>query len=102
MRRAAPLVILALGLCAAVGPAMAQMMPMTPPMNTATYSGDFNTAPPMPSPQQRYNLRLLDLHNKIVRMTKADGGQLTDAHRADLQNELDALNRRFGIKTAGG
>lgn len=108
MRRSFLLVstILGLGLAATAAAAQmdSQMMPMgsMSPNNTARYGGDFNLSPPLPSRQERYGRKLLGLRDKLVRMTKADGGQLTEEHKAGLQRELDALNRQFGFKTAGG
>lgn len=95
---------LAIGLAAA-GSACAQMMGPTmmtpmPPAN-ATYGGGIDT-PAYPSRQELYASKIAALKAKMQRLTASDGGQLTPEHRAGLQQELDALNRRFGLKPAHG
>jgi hypothetical protein len=89
---------------AAAGVAQAQMgtMMMNPmPQSTATYGGDFD-AGRNPSQQERYAEKIAALKAKMMKLTAADGGQLSAEHRASLQKELDSLNRQFGLKVAGG
>jgi hypothetical protein len=47
--------------------------------------------------QNRYNAQVLVLKAKMRQLIRHDGGQLSDEHRAGLQNQLDELNRSFGI-----
>jgi len=97
------LALLFLTLPLAAGAARAQMNSMMtpmPPANSVTYGGDLNMGQP-PTQQQRYNQKLIALREKFVRTTRADGGQLSDEHKAALQKELDAINKQFGIKPAG-
>ncbi len=55
-------------------------------------------APRLPTPSQRYVLKVVELRAKTLKVKADDGGQLTAEHAAGLQQELDALNRHFGIK----
>lgn len=84
----------------AVAQMSGQMMSPTPPAST-TYGGDFDTSH-FPSQQERYAAKIAQLKTKMLRLTAADGGELTAEHKASLQKELDSLNRRFGIKPAHG
>ena len=100
-----PMVVLGL---AAAGAAAAQMMgPMTPmmmsprPPVSETYGAGADGAT-LPSQRERYEAKIVELKAKMDRLTATDGGQLSAEHRAGLQKELDALNRRFGVKPAAG
>ncbi|HEY3950967.1 hypothetical protein [Phenylobacterium sp.] len=100
MRRPRLAFLTAILVLPAAGAAAAQMMgPTTPMPSTATYGGglDFQTAP---SPQQRYNQKIIALRDKMQKTARADGGQLTAEHKAALQKELDGINRQFGVKAA--
>ena len=96
--------IFTLALLGLAGAAQAQMGPMmmTPmPQASAPYGGDFDAAR-YPSQQERYAAKMAALKAKMLKLTAADGGQLSPEHRASLQKELDSLNRQFGLKVAGG
>jgi hypothetical protein len=54
-------------------------------------------APKLPTPFQRYALKIQELHAKAQQLKAHDGGELSVAHRADLQQQLDALNHAFGV-----
>jgi hypothetical protein len=45
--------------------------------------------------QQSYDLAIMMLKKKMERVTREDGGQLSEAHQAGLQKELDDVNHRF-------
>jgi hypothetical protein len=47
-----------------------------------------------------YDFNIMMLKKKMDRLTRQDGGQLTAAHQAELQKELDALNHRFSPRFA--
>jgi hypothetical protein len=47
--------------------------------------------------QQSYDTAIMMLKKKMDRLTREDGGQLSPAHQASLQQELDAVNRRFRL-----
>ncbi|HEV2532596.1 hypothetical protein [Phenylobacterium sp.] len=47
------------------------------------------------TPRERYAQELSRLRSKMLRMTAQDGGQLSEAHRAALQRELDAINTAY-------
>ena len=40
------------------------------------------------------------LYNVELKVTAEDGGQLSEAHKASLQKELDAINREYSANTA--
>lgn len=66
-----------------------------------------STAPPiMIRPrftlQQRYDIRMMVLKAKMEALTAEDGGQLSLAHQASLQRELDDVNHWFKLKPAHG
>jgi hypothetical protein len=44
------------------------------------------------SDEGRYRRDVKKLHDDAVKLQKADGGQLSDAHKAELQARLDKLN----------
>ena len=48
--------------------------------------------------QNHYNAQVMALKAKMQILTRQDGGQLSDEHKAALQSQLDELNRSFGIK----
>jgi hypothetical protein len=48
-----------------------------------------------PTAHQRYAGELSILRKKLVRITADDGGRLSEAHKAALQQELDAINREY-------
>jgi hypothetical protein len=50
---------------------------------------------PAVSPQESYDEAIMALKQKMERLTREDGGQLSAAHQASLQKELDEVNRRF-------
>jgi hypothetical protein len=92
---------------AAAAPAFAQMMTAAPqgfsapvPYDNGSYS--FSDHPPVSSAQARYNAQVVALKAKMRQLTRVDGGQLSDEHKARLQGQLDELNRSFGIKPAHG
>jgi hypothetical protein len=90
---------------AAAGAASAQMMspmPMSPRPQADTSFGPNTDFPPNPTRQQRYMAKIVTLRAKTLKITAADGGQLSPEHRASLQKELDTLNREFGIKPDRG
>ena len=71
------------------------------PYDNGSYS--FSDHPPVVSrAQARYNAQVVALKAKMRQLTRQDGGQLSDDHKARLQNQLDELNRSFGIKPAHG
>jgi hypothetical protein len=47
--------------------------------------------------QDSYDHAILMLKKKMDRLTREDGGQLSPAHQASLQKELDDVNRRFRL-----
>jgi hypothetical protein len=103
MRLATFALILAAGLAAA-GMASAQMGGW---QGTQNYSiqGDslgpysiHNDHQPISRVQVRYNAKILALKAKMRTLTRQDGGQLSDEHKAGLQSQLDELNRSFGLK----
>ena len=52
------------------------------------------------TPQERYARELGRLRRKMLRITAEDGGQLSEAHKAALQAELDAINRTYAANSA--
>jgi hypothetical protein len=107
MRLAVSMSVLAASL-AAVGAALAQMMGQmggqmmnSQPSASAAVNGGLDGAR-FPTPQERYAARIMALKQKMQKLTQQDGGQLSEAHRAALQRELDGVNRSFGIKPAPG
>lgn len=80
-----------------MGPGMMTPMPRANP----GYASEINPAD-YPSRQERYEARIAALKARMLRLTAADGGQLTPEHRASLQKDLDSLNREFGLKRAPG
>ncbi len=85
---------------AGLAAAQSDMMMMGRP---PAYAPDQFTASQPPSAmtrQERYWLNVQGLRDKMLRMKAKDGGQLSAEHAAGLQHELDALNRRFGVKAA--
>ena len=52
-----------------------------------------------PTAHQRYTGQLSILRRKLVRITADDGGQLSEAHKAALQQELDAINREYAANS---
>jgi hypothetical protein len=49
--------------------------------------------------QQRYAEQLSALRRKLLRMKTEDGGQLSLAHQAALQQELDAINKTYAANS---
>jgi hypothetical protein len=47
--------------------------------------------------QENYDQAIMTLKQKMERLTREDGGQLSAAHQASLQKELDDVNRRFHV-----
>ena len=82
--------------------AMGQGQMMTnQPSASAPFGGGVDGAR-LPTEQERYAARIMALKQKMQKLTAQDGGQLSEAHRAALQRELDGVNRSFGIKPANG
>jgi hypothetical protein len=61
-----------------------------------------STNRPYLTAQDRYDLRVMALKAKMQGLTAQDGGELSEAHKASLQHELDGVNRWFGLKPAHG
>jgi hypothetical protein len=99
--RLSVLVLLAGGALLTASAAAAQMtMPMLSNMpRQATYGGDTVGVAPV-SAQLRYQERLAMLRKKLLKVTAEDGGQLSEAHKAALQQELDSINRELAANTA--
>jgi hypothetical protein len=94
------LALVAAGASLTASAAAAQMsMPMlsTQPRQ-ATYGGDTVGMAPV-SAQLRYQERLAMLRRRLVKATAEDGGQLSEAHKAALQQELDSINREYSANT---
>lgn len=53
-----------------------------------------------PTAQERYVEQLAKLRKKLLRATAEDGGQLSEAHRAAIQRELDSLNKAYAADLA--
>jgi hypothetical protein len=49
--------------------------------------------------QQRYAEQLAALRKKLLRLKLADGGELSPAHQAALQQELDAINKTYAANS---
>jgi hypothetical protein len=49
----------------------------------------------LPSAREVYARDLIRLKQKMQRLAAEDGGQLSPAHQAALQQELDAINRAY-------
>ena len=49
-------------------------------------------------PEERYKADVRKLRADAVKMQKADGGKLSDAHKAQLQARLDRLNQEACAK----
>lgn len=79
---------------------MGSMMSSQPSASPA-FGGGIDGAR-FPTAQERYAARIMALKQKMQKMTAQDGGQLSEAHRAALQRELDGVNKSFGIKPAPG
>jgi hypothetical protein len=62
----------------------------------------FGPVTPIITLQRSYDLRMLRLKAKMQRLTAQDGGELSTAHEASLQKELDGVNRFYGLKPAHG
>lgn len=77
-----------------------QMMSSQPSASATFGAGDDGAR--FPTAQQRYAARIQALRQKMAKLTREDGGQLSDEHKAGLQRELDGLNKSFGIKPAHG
>ena len=93
--------VLAGGLTAA-GPAAAQMG-MAPPLPRIQPDDPFGPGRiEYPTAQDRYVDQLQRLRRKMLNITAEDGGKLTDAHRAALQQELDAINRAYAANATRG
>jgi hypothetical protein len=56
---------------------------------------------PGADPRANYDWHVTMLKKKMSRLTRQDGGQLSAAHQASLQKELDDLNRRYGAGPYG-
>jgi Spy/CpxP family protein refolding chaperone len=82
------------------GAAAAQMMPMMTNQLPAQAHDQFTGPPALPTRHDRYLMKLASLRDKTLKTKAKDGGQLTPEHAASLQQELDRLNKEFGI-TAG-
>lgn len=115
MRVANSMPLLAAGLAlagAAPDAARAQMMNQMGSMGQGMMMGTQSSASSafgagadgarFPSTQERYAARIQALKQKMAKLTREDGGQLSEAHKAALQRELDGVNKSFGIKPASG
>jgi hypothetical protein len=45
--------------------------------------------------QDNYDHAIMALKQKMERLTREDGGQLSQEHQASLQKELDGVNQHF-------
>jgi hypothetical protein len=50
------------------------------------------------SQHDRYVIQLKELRKRTIKAKAQDGGELTPEHKADLQHQLDELNRRYGVR----
>jgi hypothetical protein len=103
MRRSI-LALAAAGGLAAAGPAGAQMgMGMAPMPPRVQQDDPFGPGRmEFPTARERYVEQLQRLRRKMLKITAQDGGQLTEAHRAALQQELDGINRAYAANAARG
>jgi hypothetical protein len=58
-------------------------------------SGDPFASSHAETPRERQVAALSRLRTKMLRMAAEDGGQLSEAHKAALQRELDAINKTY-------
>jgi hypothetical protein len=96
------LCLIVAGGVAAAGAARAQpgaMMVPQPPVQA------YSPLPPMASRaelaavnREVYGSRLRSLRAKTLKLKAQDGGELSAQHAANLQQELDKLNRTYGVK----
>jgi hypothetical protein len=106
--RCSILALVVAGGLAAAGPAGAQMMGMGGSMGMGTNMRAQPDDPfgpgrlEYPSAQERYVDQLQRLRRKMLKITAQDGGQLTEAHRAAIQLELDAINRSYAANATRG
>jgi len=88
------------GLLASAGAAAAQDSNGYP--NQVTIPGDSGNnhqsypGPRIPERRYRYLMRLETLRERVIRWKAQDGGQLSAEHAANLQRQLDKLNRIYG------
>lgn len=68
-------------------------MPPTPAQNGDALVGPVDNQAHL---QESYDLAVMMLKRKMERLAREDGGELSAAHQASLQKELDDVNRRFG------
>jgi hypothetical protein len=110
MRLATFSLILAAAAATASAAAAQMMGQMSGQMGQMGAGSMMSSAPPnsgidearFPTAQQRYAAKIMALKQKMAKLTQQDGGQLSDAHKASLQRELDGVNKSFGIKPAHG
>ncbi len=90
------------GVLAPAGLAAAQMVEIPKTLETPGDRGRGQGAGPMASEvgnrHYRYLMRVQTLKERAARTAAQDGGQLTPDHAANLQHELDKLNRLYGVK----
>jgi hypothetical protein len=90
----------ALATGASAGPAapdQVSSMPNVPGAQTSFFADPETPAESAANLQDSYDHAITMLKKKMDRLTREDGGQLSAAHQASLQKELDDVNHRFRL-----
>jgi hypothetical protein len=80
-------------------PDQVSSLPSTPGAQASLFSDPATPAESAANLQDSYDHAIIMLKKKMDRLTREDGGQLSAAHQASLQKELDDVNRRFRLAT---
>jgi hypothetical protein len=70
-------------------------LPNPPGQHGGLFAEPSTPADSLANLQESYDLSIMMLKKKMQRLTREDGGQLSAAHQASLQADLDRVNRRY-------